>query len=419
MPRPSQKSFSVVLVAALGTVIVAELVLLGMGRGYVPHMLLGHKARRTLSAYANAIISACSGAKHRPSCYDTEIPKLMDRISMEEAFEVTRLVQERDQSYWYCHVLGHALSATETQRDLSQWKTVAARCPSGICSNGCLHGAFQERFRASSLPEAEVEMLVEELKSLCEPRQGWSPTGLEQASCYHALGHLAMYVTDADIEKATTICEAVAVHNGRDSTQLCFDGAYMQLFQPLEPEDIALVEGKVPEKDTLGSYCSRFSGKRRNSCWTEGWPLYLTEITTPEGLQRFCSMLPWDAAAESRCYDVMFYVLPTQFRFETKTITSYCGSFSDMRLKERCFANAASRMIETDWRLVSRATEICGIGALGSASVGDACYDELMKYSTYNYHPGSEAFYNLCNGLPDPWQSRCIAGALSRQRGGR
>ena len=364
------------------------------------------RGESALSDYADKILEKCSRESYRPSCYDKEIPKVMNGATMEQAFEVTRFVQEKDGEYFYCHVLGHELSARETAKDTSKWKDVIARCPRGMCSNGCIHGAFQERFRAESLPDAEIAELKPQLQNICEGGPGWNPTGLEKGTCYHALGHLSMYITEADIKKSVELCKEITAANAmRDYSQICFDGAFMQIFQPLEPEDFALVEGKRPVKEELLSFCSQFTGEQKGSCWSEGWPLYYNEIITPEGLVEFCSQMKADGQ-EDRCYNALFYVVTAQFGLDEKRVKDFCGGLPQDRMGQ-CFANASSRMIETDARLVDRSVALCATAA--AFNVGRKCYEELLLYSTYNFHAGSENFYRLCNALPDPWSAKCLA----------
>jgi hypothetical protein len=331
----------------------------------------------------------------------------MDTISMEDAFQITRVVQDQDPSYQYCHVLGHNLSAREIKKDPSRWKEVLTRCPSGLCSNGCLHGGLQERFRAESFTDAEIVQLKPDLNTLCEARPEWQPTGLEQASCYHALGHLTMYITAADIKKSIELCKEFSVkRDGRDLSHLCFDGVFMQIFQPLEPEDFALIEGKQPTKEELPSFCREFEGYQKGSCWNEGWPLFLQEITTPEGVVKFCSTLK-EPFLQDRCYNAMFYVVPAQFKLDEDRIQKFCSKLPDPK-RGQCFANAASRFIETDASLVENSVRMCEYAARFGAD--EQCYQELLFYSTYNFLPGSEGFLKLCSRLPQPWTEKCLSG---------
>lgn len=364
----------------------------------------------SLDKYAAKIVEKCSSVQYKPGCYEEEVPKLMDSISMEEAFQVTRLIQDKDRSYAYCHVLGHELSARETAKDPDKWKDVITRCPSGLCSNGCIHGAFQERFRAEALSSEEIDLLKPDLKHICEPKENWQPTGLERGTCYHALGHLLMYISSADINYSIRICKEVSVDmENRDWSQLCYDGAFMQIFQPLEQEDFALVAGKQPKKNELASFCKKFSAEERGPCWNEGWPLFRDEILTPKGLVNFCSRsILKNQAEEDRCYLAMFYVITAQFQFDLDRMKVFCNGLPVSARKNQCFANAASRMIETDYRNIPLVINWCS-GVL-SADGKDVCFQELILYSVYNFHAGSPEFFQLCGGLPEPWKSECLNG---------
>lgn len=363
------------------------------------------KATPNLQKYAKEVLDKCKDEKYKPSCYDREIPRLMDFISMEDAFKVTSIIQDEDKNYPYCHVLGHKLSAREIQKDPSKWKEAVTRCPSGVCSNGCIHGGFQERFRAENFTDEEIIKIKPDLTDLCEARGNWQPTGLEQGSCYHALGHLTMYLTSADINKATQLCEEVSLKkDGRNFSQLCFDGAFMQIYQPLEPEDFALTRGKEVKRETVDSFCANFDNKRKASCLSESWPLFGSEIQKPDGLVKFCSKE--ETHEQGRCFEGMLYVLTAQFNFDSQKIQQFCLGLPDSR-QGGCFANSASRMIETDYRNIDKSVELCS----GSQSDQNqaVCFAELLKYSTYNFHVGSDEFLKLCNSLPEGWKQKCLS----------
>lgn len=361
-----------------------------------------------LEKYAESVVETCSEERYHPSCYDREIPKLMDKISMEDAFKVTKIVQDQDSSYPYCHVLGHELSAREVAKDPSKWKEVITRCPPGECSNGCLHGGLQERFRgAETYTDEQIEEVKDDLSNICEKRDSWNPTGLEQASCYHAVGHLTMYLTSADIDKSIKICKSSAIKtDGRNFIQTCTDGVFMQIFQPLEPEDFELIKGKEIKKRDLESFCRKYTGQDRISCWHEGWPLYRAEITTPNGLMKFCNNpILATKEAKDQCFYGLFYVVTSQFNFDLTKIHDFCSALPQDRMNQ-CFGNTASRMIETDYRNIDMATKYCLSAPEESKPF---CYGELIKYSTFNFHKGSKEFYELCNILPETWKDRCLS----------
>lgn len=387
--------------------ISCELAFLLLGKA-PPTYTSGTIDEATLYSYAKQVVATCTKSAYKPSCYDKEIPKLMDpphTLSMENSFAVTQQVQKLDPSYQYCHVLGHALSAHEVKKDPSKWKEVVGRCPSGVCSNGCIHGGFQEKFRKESLTDNEIPKVIPDLMTICEDKPSWHPTGLEQASCYHALGHLTMYISQATIKKAIELCDVVAKKSdGRDFTQLCYDGAFMQIFQPLEPEDFALVKGKQPTKDSVIAYCNNYTGKVRASCISESWPLFRDElIKSSNGIIKLCSLE--EEGYQDRCYNGIFYVITAQLNFEFDKIKPLCEGLPQ-KLKPTCFLNAASRMIETDYNNIDRSVAVCNYAS--PVDPDNQCYNMLLTMSKYNFHPKSKEFYALCNALPEKWKQQCL-----------
>ena len=361
---------------------------------------------QSLTSMARGVVDECAKAPYRPTCYEKEVPRLMKKISMEDAFKVTTLIQGIDTTYKYCHVLGHKLSAEETTKDPSQWTQVIQRCPSGVCSNGCIHGAFQERFRTEALTPEELEKFKPQFVSVCEKREGFDPTKLEQATCYHALGHLLMYVTSADIHKSLSLCkELTHMAHSDNYVQVCYDGAFMQIYQPLEPDDFALIKGKEVSKPDVKNFCGKFEGKEQSSCWSESWPLSKDEIKTPGGTSKFCGYLK-STVERKRCFEAVVYVMVSQLAFDEEKVRSFC---SDMVAgdKEECFAKAASRFIETDYKNADASVRLCKASLTDE---GAACFKELLKFSTYNFHPGSEAFISYCRAMPDPWREACLKG---------
>lgn len=366
----------------------------------------GKTVTRNLDEYAQQSVDKCSSSKYKSNCYDKEIPGLMDpgvNLSMEDAFEVARRVQKKDNSFVFCHVLGHKLSEKETAKDPSKWKEVISRCPSGVCSNGCIHGAFQEKFRNESLTEEEIETIKPELATICRSRDSFHPSGIEQGSCYHALGHLTMYMTAADTKKSVSLCKELAVsEKNKDYTSVCFDGVFMQIFQPLEPEDFALVKGITPTEQNIKIFCEQFGDKEKASCWGESWPLKLEKLKTAEGLVEFCSYL--NGPLKSRCFDNMFYIMPIQFRFDTQKMLSYCRSMpSD--ISGKCAAQVALRYVQNDFSNIDDAVNFCRLSL--DYDSDEKCFEILAKQASYNFTKGSEEYKKMCGSLPENWQGQC------------
>lgn len=373
-----------------------------------------HSKIGALQVYAQEIFTTCASARYAPSCYDKEIPKLMDHLSMAQAFEVTRIIQKKDPRYLECHVLAHYIAERETAKDPSRFKDVVASCPVTMCNNGCPHGALMARFgnQAEFLTKEEIEEIKPDLQDVCEPRGRWNPAEVERSMCYHAIGHLAMYATNADVNKSVELCEDIgAKKDGRNYVQTCTEGVLMSLYQPLGPEDFALVKDVTPKKDEVDAFCSQYTGMAFAACHKESWPLFQTEILEPEGLVKFCSYTE-DAFQKTNCYAslmnilTIFYVVHEE---NLEKLSNFCTGLPKERVG-LCFAHAARRLMQIDpVYYVDNAKDVCVSAKI--VGVGEECYDKLAEYASWSFHPGSEEFIQYCKGLPSSWVSKCLHGA--------
>jgi hypothetical protein len=215
-----------------------------------------------------------------------------------------------------------------------------------------------------------------------------------------------MYITDADIRASISLCDQFAGAHAitRDFRQLCFDGAFMQIFQPLENSDFVLIKGKTPTVQQMAKFCAPFRGNQREPCWAESWPLVREKILTPDGLSDFCQNGILSIADRSRCFTGMFYVVTAQFQLDSGRMLNFCKSIV-LTYRGQCYANAASRMIETDYANIEKAVKLC-TSAVDDVS-RDACFAELVQYSTYDFKPGAPEQRLLCSLLPAQWQQGC------------
>jgi len=365
--------------------------------------------KKSLHAYADGVVKKCQGVAYAPSCYDREIPKLMDRISMEEAFEVTRLVQEKDKRYLYCHVLAHNVSLREAEKDLSNWKDVVARCPTTFCNNGCQHGALMRRFNAESLTNSQIAEVKPDLMDVCEPRGSWNPREIERSMCYHALGHLNMFITKADIPKSVELCNDIGIKpDGRNYTQTCTQGVLMSVYQPLEPEDFALVKDLTPTKDTVNVFCNQFTGEAWFACHSESWPLFLQDIKEPAGLMRFCSYTN-DPDKKQNCIATGMSIL-TVFMVvdrggQLDRLRAYCDQLPFVQ-KGQCYAASAFRLVQIDPRYADTAQAVCVVAQ--ESGVGDACYSYLLQHADQSFQEGSTEREAFCEAFSEMWKIQCM-----------
>lgn len=358
---------------------------------------------------AERIIELCEGEKapYKPTCYEREVPGLMDGgSSMKETVDVVRSILTLDTDFKYCHVLAHKIAAKEVAKDPSRWKEVVKKAPLDICSYGFLHGAFQERFRTESFPpESPASSILPLFEGVCTDEYWESRTGGEQVNCVHALGHLMLYVTNADLHKAVVVCEGLPDLKEYDLRRACSEGVFMQLYQPLEPEDFALVEGKDPksleERDRL---CAEFSGRARAMCIKESWPLDLDVVRSPERLEGFCLLAAAGADEEEEyCLSALSYIVAARTQFNAEKFAAFCERMPSRA--GRCFRYGSPRFLEIYQKDVSPSLMLCERAKEFGES--DDCYELLAQYSGRTFQPGSEEAETLCASLPPPWKESC------------
>jgi hypothetical protein len=176
----------------------------------------------------------------------------------------------------------------------------------------------------------------------------------------------------------------------------------MQIYQPLEPDDFALIEGKEVSRDEVVAFCGAFTGKEKSSCWSEAWPLFSQEVLSPGGAYKHCSRLEEDS---ERCFSSLLFVVPTQLGFDPEKIAAYCAALPKDQAVI-CYAQAASRFIETDYKFSERSVDMCVRAA--AVDKEGKCWNELIRFSAFNFHKGSEDWARFCKAMPSPWDERCL-----------
>ena len=344
------------------------------------------------------------GEEKKELCYEKNIPKLMDQgLSMERAFAVVVRVQSLDPSYQSCHVLAHLLTSREVAKDPSKWKDVVVRSPFAICGSGAVHGAFQERFRAESLPDLTTAKLGALLDGVCDPREGWNPTFLDRSSCMHGMGHLFLYVTAADVKKSVALCDTLAKRPDFDFRQTCTEGVFMQIYQPLEPEDRTLIHAIEPAALKTKTFCAQFTGMVYDSCVKESWPAVPGSASDPKVFEALCDQLSTPDAIHY-CASGLMYPVMEVLHYDIPTAEAFCRGLKAQDMQNICWARVASKFVWADAHWSSKATGICNDAPEESK---DACWKELTDFAVQGMHPNSPEAKELCGGMPEPYESEC------------
>jgi hypothetical protein len=360
-----------------------------------------------LERYSGIIIEECRDAPYKPLCYENEVMRVARFLKMEDSFRLTKKVQEKDPGFAYCHVLAHKISFLEAKRNVSDWKDVMGRCPVAMCNYGCLHGALIEHFRGEVLDDFQIEEAIGDLINVCEPREGFNPTEIDRTMCYHALGHLGMYITGGNPGKSTEICSRVSLKpDGRDYYETCVEGVFMTVFQGVDPEDIALVKDIKPNKNEVKKFCSNYTGVEYEACNRESYPLFRDELKNPSYFSKFCGY-SLTLGGEWKCWATVIGDATVEILegLRTDSIEKLCTQLPK-EMHSQCFANVAARMIQVEPDNLEKALAVCKTAE--SYSVSAECYRDVIGYASFTVKPGTPEFENYCNKLPEEWSRECL-----------
>jgi hypothetical protein len=116
------------------------------------------------------------------------------------------------------------------------------------CVSGCMHGVLMEAFTE------RPDTLRARIATLCDGEVFRQVH--KRGDCVHGVGHGAAYVSDYDMPRALTLCEAVGE---RAYQYYCASGAYMQLFMTYQKQ-IAARDDDYPcdEAKRFAAACYRY-----------------------------------------------------------------------------------------------------------------------------------------------------------------
>lgn len=358
-------------------------------------------ARPSLEAHAQAIVRTCASAEHRATCYEKEVPKLLERgVVLTDAFTIAARIQELDESGEYCHGIGHRLGSVEVAKNPGAWKEIARSAPMGSCLSGGLHGAFQERFRKGTLSEEDIPAFLAEVRGFCDVSESLPSNPIDLTMCAHGVGHLLLFVADGDIRQAANICENMRFSDGggvtaESQTLSCYDGAFMQLFEPREAEDFALVAGKAPARAHVPGFCALFDEDRRGVCIARSAPLFfdgnLSSVPS-------CGAVT-SAKRQDSCREAQARLFGRDTFFDPKAADAYCAAYPE-GARGACYADIGSYALLSGHGM-QQPLLLC------EHAGGSACYRKLASFIETSFAQGSTQRKDFCAQLPPLYRASC------------
>ena len=358
----------------------------------------------SVEKYGQTIVETCTQEEVSSECYEREIPKLYPQLSVDKVFDVVRYIRRNDMSYQFCHVAAHFVGERVVADDPNSWTSSMRLNPSdGLCSNGFIHGVIGGRFRADVLTDETLEHHIQDFSRACAASDGWNPSELDQAICHHGMGHLYMFITDADVEKSLSLCERTT---DEQYQRVCIEGVFMQIYQPLEPDDYVLIErlDPKPTKDTVREYCARYEeDEHEGACLRESWPFVQEGIWDGTGISEFCSGHPNDEETQ-KCY-VTGITIASRFSLQNDSAATDVCSYIPDEHTGLCFTTFARSLIEEDRSTGTEAVARC---MSAPTQYQDVCISNLIATAHFMFGDSSHGT-SFCEAVPPTYTNSCMA----------
>ncbi|HEY4502151.1 MAG TPA: hypothetical protein VJJ20_03765 [Candidatus Paceibacterota bacterium] len=354
---------------------------------------------------ARAVIKECAeSATGRAACYEEKVSALYPEYPVPAVFDVVREVRRQDPSYQFCHVLAHKIGERVVAEDPSRWVDAISLNPAdGMCSNGFVHGVVGGRFRAEVLSSTSIEALLPDFTRACEPRATWNPSDLDRAICYHGMGHLYDFITDADVPRALALCSQTTPE---EYERVCIEGVFMQIYQPLEPDDYELINRMAvkPTKETVRIYCASYIDPEYvGACLRESWPFFDEDIRNGTASGEFCAGQP-DATRTEYCYQSISSIVGRMSLGDPSKAVAACSNFLP-EWRQLCYGYSAEAVLEEDRSNATKAIELCS--RAGKVYV-EGCLEYLISHARFLFGDNAQQRSYFCAALPAAIRWQCL-----------
>lgn len=323
---------------------------------------LAPRADSLVEYHAQAMVNECRSetGEEKKRCYEREGVSRYGELTVPELFMVIRKIRILDPGYQFCHVLGHRIGELRALEDPERWIDAIPENPTdNMCSNGFIHGVIIGRFRDDVVTDEEFKADLSSFVEACAPREGWRPSPLDRAICYHGMGHLFAFITELKVPRALSMCRSIAVGEAQQYLRVCQEGVFMQIYQPLEPDDYELLTHLThpPTKQTYRSFCSQYKkDDEEAACLREAVAYFRNDLREGKGVDAFCAGHPKGYTED--CYETALTIIGRTQLGNTGAVVQACSRVSESR-RGGCLGRAALAVLEEASGDVQMALSTC------------------------------------------------------------
>lgn len=332
-------------------------------------------------------------------CYQKAFANLADKFDMRHTLSTLSDLKNIDSSTNDCHLIAHAIASAEVLKNPQAWLDVLKNIDAYSCNGGYIHGAIE----AKSISDRNFKLDRESIDQICKSVQQAKGVlgGLEQTSCVHIMGHLALVDRAGNIPQAVQICAELSSISDQGQ---CYSGIFMES----ELRDNLVAHGlssyipfNAQTTKQQEDLCRNFTGMVGETCWGEISLMYAVALNDPAQIYASCSISPF--SRDGVCYDMSMGALGIAANTTPDQLGQLCHSIPNPKQFNNCISYVINHMLLTSLQYTNRTIAVCNNLPENQSK---NCFISLGK-KLQKLASGTD-LQKLCNDLPTEYIDQCL-----------
>lgn len=314
---------------------------------------------------AKQFAASCGGQSKSELCYASIFYDFTKKHPMQQSLAVLHALQSIDPSTNYCHLSAHKIAIAEVEKDPAKWLDVLAAVDIQACSRGFFHGvieAYSSYHATFTLNQKTIPQVCDEAAQKLSAKQ---PVDDSKQICVHAAGHVLLVQENADVAKATAICDKVP----EDIRRNCYDGVFMEDMSKENLYAHGLAPGRAEWSPSFAAQekllCDKYSGAAANACWSNLGQMYgVLSNGEVSALHTSCQQAATLQLAQTcEAYGAgLMGLMASSARPGIFHMTDFCSSFRDQESAyQNCIVLVVPFIVNSSPAYAQKAAQFCSL----------------------------------------------------------
>lgn len=326
------------------------------------------------------------------ACYKKIARVLSDEFSLEFILHILQANENYEAVFSRCHEVTHFLAREAYKKTKNAAETYSKCTP--VCHGGCYHGVLEGYFEEKNIQYADFpdEILKQEVIRICgKSTKHTSPRIFHE--CLHGIGHALMFITESNLFRSLTFCDALPAQVERES---CYGGVFMENSSSSTNQDHPA--SYLKSDDPLYP-CTVLSEHYLETCY-KYQSSYFAELTHWDWQKtiELCRKVP--SQYQKGCF---FIIGSNQVGYsqDLNVAVHTCRLIQNEQLQKECVKGVASSL---GGRYVNEPFRILDFCVMVDKDYKDVCYQEIDNaLISWGENPIAYKERNMCPKASDPY----------------